>query len=243
MALPGDIILFASANMPEDDTATSGGAIDLDTRLELTQLVADAALEVVSSAAGDTTQQVTVEARDSAGVVASQTVTLNGTTPVDFTTLGVVARVLQVSMNADAAGIVTLRVDGAGATVGTIPIGERGFLCVHREGAASAGSTQDFYYKGFIKNTGAQTLASGTVIETADPPGRVTFALAATVNDTASVANRKTSPGLSFTNGSTALPASLAPADAIGIWFKFSHPASDGDQNTSVAIKIAGSVT
>lgn len=240
MALPDDLILYASASMPEDDSTTSGGAIDLDNRLELTQLSTSSALELVSSAAGDTTQSVTVEARDEDELVVSETVTLTGTTAVDLSTLGTVARVLQVTMNSDAAGTVTLREDGAGDTVGTIPPGERGFCLIHREAEASASSTEDFYYKGFIRNTGAQTLTAGTVVETNDVAGRVTIALAATLDDSGSVTNRKTSPGLTFSAGPHSLPDDLGPNEAIGVWFLFSHPAGEGDLLTTTGITIAG---
>lgn len=240
MALPADLVLYASLNMPADDSATSGGGVDVDQRLEFTQLAVDAALEILSSAAGDTTQQATVRVRNAAGVVVSQTVTLTGTTAVQLTSLGTVDRVLKVSLNADCAGVVTLRVSGAGATVGTIPIGERGFMCIHREGAASVGSTQDFYYKGFWRNTGAATLLTPSVAEYADPAGRVTFALAASLNDTGSVANRKTAPALTFNDSQKSAPASLGPGDAIGVWFKFSHPAGESDMNSTYGTKIAG---
>ncbi len=241
MALPADLVLYASLNMPEDDTATSGGAIDPDYRLTFTQIATLASIEVVSSSAADTTQQVTAEVLDDDGVtVSSQTVTLTGVTAVDFSTLGTISAVLQVTMSADAAGIVTLQTDGAAATIGTIPVGERGFLCVHREATASAGSAQDFYYKGFWKNTGAGTLTAGTISEASDPTDRVTFALAASVNDTASVANRKTAPALTFNNTAKAIPASLTPGDAIGVWFKFSHPAGDSDYSSTVSSQVSG---
>lgn len=240
MALPDDMVLYASANMPSDDTATSGGAIDPDTRLELTQIVTPTALEVLSSATGDTTQQVTVRARDTLGVVVSQTVTLTGTTPVDLSTLGTIQRVLKVSLNADCTGTVTVRGDGGSPTVGTIPAGERGFLCVHREGSASPSAIQDFYYKGFWKNTGAATLTAPLLEETLDTPDRVTFAVPAAINDSGSVANRKTAPALTFNNSAKASPSSLGPGDAVGVWFKFSHPAGEGGQATNLGTRISG---
>lgn len=239
--LPSDLIAYASLNMPSDDVSTSGGAIDVDTRVVFTQLASVAALEILSSSAADTTPQATVRARTAAGSVLSQTVTLTGVTPVSLSTLGTVERVLKVSLNADAAGIVTLRVASGGATVGTIPIGERGFLAFHREGQCSSSAEVDFYYKFFIKNTsGTDTLTSGSVAETLDSPNRITFALAASINDSASVANRLTVPALTFNNSAKSVPASLAPGDAIGVWLLAAHPAGDGSSNTSLGLQISG---
>lgn len=241
MALPDDMVLYASANMPSDDSATSGGAIDPDSRLVFVQPVSvPASIEVVSSAAGDTTQQLTVRGRNTLGAIVTQTVTLTGTTAVDLTTLGQVELVLKASLNSDCTGTVTVRTDGAVQTIGEIPPGERSFVAVHREGQASAAEVEDFYYKGFWKNTGAGTLTTPVVSETDDPASRATFALAATVNDSASVANRKTAPALTFDNNPKNVPASLTPGDAIGVWFKFSHPVADGTQSTTVSSQISG---
>jgi hypothetical protein len=242
---PNDLVAFASAGMPEDDTATSGGAIDADTRVVFTQLRSDGTLTVVSTAAGDTTQQVTVEARDPTDAVVQQTVTLTGTTPVNLNTLGTVSRVLQVTLNADAAGSVSVNtayIGGGTDVIGTIPPGERGFLCFHREGSASVGSQQDFYYKVFFKNTHAtDSLAGGSVSESSDSQARMTFALAATINDSGSVANRKTAPAaLTFDNSAKAIPGTLAPGNAIGVWIKASHPAGDVDASLTYGLSISG---
>jgi len=149
--------------------------------------------------------------------------------------------VLQVSMNADAAGIVTVRSVDDTQVLGTIPIGERGFLCIHREASSSGGGTEVFYYKAFFKNTGAGTLTSGQVSETNDAAGRVSFAVAGSVNDSGSVANRKTAPGgLTFDNAVKNIPASLAPNDAIGVWFKYEFPAGDIEWKTSNSVKVMG---
>jgi len=241
MALPDDMVLFASAGMPSDNSATSGGAIDLDTRLEFTQPTSvPTLLEAVSSAAGDTTQTITVRALDANEAVVSQTVTLTGTTSVDLNTLGQIVTILKVNLSADCAGIVTLRTDPGMQTIGTIPIGERGFLALHREGTASASATEDFYYKGFWKNTGAGTLTSPLLEELADPAARCTFAVAAAINDSVSVANRKTAPALTFNNNAKSSPSNLAAGDAVGVWFKFSHPAAEADQSTTVTNHVGG---
>ncbi len=238
-----DLVCYASANMPADDSATSGGAIDPDVRVAFTPLAADDDIEVVSSAAGDTTQSVTVRGRKLDGTVAEQTVTLNGTTAVILSTLGVVARVLKVSMSADAAGVVTVRRSVAGTTVGTIPVGERGFLAVHREFQASATAGTSRYYKVFWKNTHAtDSLNSALVSQSADPAARVTHALATSKGDSGSVTNRTTAPaGLTFDDTAKVVPTgTLAPGETIGVWLKFTHPQGEGDLSTTYTLQIEG---
>lgn len=242
MALPADLVFYCSANMPAADSGTSGGAIDLDWRAELTQPLAPGALEVVSSSAGDTTPQATVRARDTTGAVVSQTVTLTGVTAVSLGSLGTVTRVLKVSLDADAAGIVTLRMASAGATIGTIPIGERGFLCIHREAQASASATTVFYYKGFWKNTGSQTLSSGSLLDTGDA-SRIAVAVAASNNDSGSVTNRLTAPAGPTFGTSATLPASLGAGDAIGVWFRFTHPAAEATLASTITNTINGTAS
>ncbi len=91
-----DLIFYASANKPTDDTSAGGGAIDTLERVTFDDVAANDDLEVVSSNAADTTQQITVTARLPSGAVSQQTVTLNGTTAVILSTLGVVERVERV---------------------------------------------------------------------------------------------------------------------------------------------------
>lgn len=234
-----ELIAYASLNMPEDDTATSGGAIDPDTRVVFDQIVVDDTLRAVSSNASDTAT-VTIEARLPNGTVVSEAKALTGTTDISFNTLGTVDRVLQVTLSADAAGIVTIKTS-VGTVIGTIPIGERGFLAVHREATGSSSSTQDFYYKIFLKNTNSTfTLQSGVVTLVEDPPSRVTFALAAAINDSGSVSNRKTSPGLTFNTAQKSVPATLTAGAAIGVWLKFSHPAGEGDLSSDLILSLTG---
>jgi hypothetical protein len=242
MGAAADIVIYASVNMPADDSATSGGAIDVDQRVEFTQILANDDLEAVSSSGSDTTPQVTVRAQQADGTVVSQTATLTGTTPVVFSTLGVIERVLKVSMNADAVGTVTIRRSPTGTTIGTIPIGERGFMCFHREASAAAGSTVTDYYKVFAKNThGTDTLNSAQVVSQLEATGRITFALAASKGDSGSVANRLTSPGLTFDSLTKNVPTNaLAAGETIGIWIRAQHPAGDSGYKSTWTLRVQG---
>lgn len=242
MGAATDLSIFCSASMPSIDTGTSGGAIDLLRRPVFTQMGAPGTLTAVSSTAGDTTQTCTIRARNAAGTVVSQTVTLTGVTPVAFNTLGTVSAVLSVELSATCAGVVTIS-SSAPQTIGTIPIGERGFMCVHREATVGLVSPATYYYKVFVKNTHAtQTLSSANIIETTDALAKVDFALAATKGDSGSVANRVTSPGLTFDSLSKSPPGgTLAAGETIGVWLRFTHPAGEASLEQTLIQSVSGS--
>jgi hypothetical protein len=88
--LLSDIRLYGSANMPEADSATVGGAIDFTKRLEFegTAISPATAWDVVSSSASDTATKCQIMFRDSTGVIQTPAaVTLNGTTKVALSAL------------------------------------------------------------------------------------------------------------------------------------------------------------
>jgi hypothetical protein len=76
-----DLKWYGSATMPDDDVATAiGGAIDQAKKVHFTDV--NGTLQIVSSAAGDTTQTITVHGRNAAGALINQAIALNGTTVV-----------------------------------------------------------------------------------------------------------------------------------------------------------------
>jgi hypothetical protein len=78
-----DIRLYGSANMPEADGATVGGAIDFTKRIEFADIAANGLFDAVSSSASDTATKIIYLYRDASGVALSnETLTLNGTTKV-----------------------------------------------------------------------------------------------------------------------------------------------------------------
>ena len=250
MPVAADLVAFASLNMPDADTGTSGGGIDLDRRVDFTPLAANDDIEVISNNAGDT-QNCTIEARLASGAIVSETKALTGTTAAIFSNLGVVERVLKVELASDAIGTITVRRSVAGATLRTIPVGERGFMAIFRK-CASSGAQEDFYCKLFLKNThGSQALLSALVKQNADPQARVTHLLAAAVNDSASVANRKTVPAAAdtqdpdtFDDTDKAVPGTdLGFGAAIGVWLRLRLLASDPAFNSSYTVELAGQST
>lgn len=241
-----ELVAYHAATQSDTDVGTVGGAIDPLRRPDFTQLGSNAALEVVSSAAGDTSQTITVEGRNAAGSIVSETKTLTGTTAIQLSTLATVERVLKAELSATCVGIVTVRVTSAGATVRTIPIGERGFSAVFRKGSSSTSGAVTYYAKIFWKNTNATlSLLAAAVTESADPTGLVDHGLAATVSDSGTATTRLTAPaGVTFASTSAAVPGTdLAAAAAIGVWLRLSLLTSNAAVRSTYTSQIAGSTT
>jgi hypothetical protein len=76
--LPSDIVVYGSADMPETDGATIGGAVDFTRRVAFYDVGPTGSVDVISSASSDTATKIVYSGRDSAGTIQSQTLTLNG---------------------------------------------------------------------------------------------------------------------------------------------------------------------
>lgn len=246
--LSTDLILYASANAPDTDAALNGGAIDALRRVDFTQLAANDDIEVVSTSASDT-QSCTITGRNAAGSVVSETKSLTGVTAAIFSTLGVIERVLTVELASVAIGTITVRRSVAGATVRTIPVGERGFMALFRKAASDPAVQKDYYTKVFFKNAhGTLSLLAATVKQNADPDARINHLLAAAVNDTATVANRVTAPAAAdtqdpdtFDDTDKAVPGTdLAAGAAIGVWLRLRLPTADAPHRTTYTIELSG---
>jgi hypothetical protein len=83
--LISDLRLYGSANMPEADGSTVGGAIDFTKRVEFEGSSISTLFDAVSSSASDTATKITYSGRDSTGVVQTETLTLTGQTKVNGT--------------------------------------------------------------------------------------------------------------------------------------------------------------
>src|SRR5215471_3311375 len=83
--LPSDIVVYGSANMPESDGATTGGAIDFTRRVAFYDIAPTGSVDVISSSTSDTATKISYYGRDPTGVIQSQTLTLNGQTWVTGT--------------------------------------------------------------------------------------------------------------------------------------------------------------
>lgn len=238
-----DLVLFASANVPDSDSGTSGGAIDLLRRFDYAQIAATDNVEVVSD--GSDTRNITIEGRLANGQFASEVIALNGTTPA--TSANQYERVLKAELaSADGSRTVTVRRATGDTLIRTIPPTERGFMAFFRRTASDPSVQKDYYIKGFWKNThGTLTLTSAVVKQNADPDARITHALAASLDDSGSVANRVTSPGLTFNDTDKNVPNSqnLTAGAAIGTWFNLTLPAGDSPHKTTYTSELAGQTT
>jgi hypothetical protein len=245
-----DIVFYGSANMPENSASTSGGAIDLTTKVIFTDIAATDQVTVISSNAGDTTQTVTVYGRDAAGTIVSEPLSLNGTTRV--TGAQAFERILKVVVSASHAGTITVTRDNS-ATFTEIGTLETGVLVLRRlfydsAADASGGSTRNFYEKIFIKNNNSTTtLSAATVKEQTDPTGNVTFDLEDATNDTNSVANRLSAPsGMlgSFDSSDKTVPGGdLASTESIGVWLKLTLAAGTAAAKSTYTIRLTGTTT
>jgi hypothetical protein len=78
-----EVVVYGSANMPEDDVSTVGGAVSFSTAVFFGDLVANSVMNVVSSSASDTAATLAVTGRSAGGIIQTDgALTLNGTTPV-----------------------------------------------------------------------------------------------------------------------------------------------------------------
>jgi hypothetical protein len=242
-----DLVAYAGLSMPEDESSTVGGAVDVDNRVVFTDIAATDDVEAVSSSAGDT-MNLTVTGRSAGGATVSQTKALTGVTFITFDTLAAVERVQKALLASDAAGAVTVRRATGDTTIGVIPAGERGFTRLFINAFSDVGA-KDYYMKFFWKNTHATlALLNAVVQQSADPTGKITHLIAAAVNDTATSANRLTAPSAAntldpdtFDDTDKNVPGTdLAAASRIGVWLKLALGAAEAPIKSTYTSQIAG---
>jgi len=248
-----DIVYYASASMPEDNSTTSGGAIDTTTYVipsssSLWNSLSDT-VEVLSSAAGDNTQTVTIYGRLATGVSTSDVISLNGTTVV----AGAVTfdRINKIVVSGAHTGTITVRKATGDTTLASLPTGilasRRMFLNATAD--VSTGSSRDYYEKIFIKNThGSLSLLGATVQENSDPSSNIAFNIDNAVNGTTSVASRlntvPSSQNASFDSADKTVPGTnLAAGAAIGVWLKLTLAAGASPSTSTYTLRMTGSST
>lgn len=236
-----DLILYASANMPTDDTSPSGGDIDTGVRPVFVQLTAAAPIAAVSD--GSDTRQVTLIGRDPGGALVSETLTLNGTTEV--LSSQTYERLLRAMLSAsDPARTVALKQGSGGPTIATIPPYEVGVTATFIN-SASSGAVETRYEKLFWYNAhDSLTLNAAQVVLTEDPAGTIQIGLETTKNSDASVANRKTAPsGVTFVDDNVAVDVpggTLAAGEYIGVWVKQVLAAHGAPVRSTYTLRLIG---
>lgn len=245
--------LFCSIAHPLTDSGIPGGTCDTSMRAMFTDIAADDDLEVLSDDAADTTVPFTIRALDPSGNTVVQTSTLNGTTAVIFSTLGVIERVEEAFLSTPAVGNVTVRRSVGGATVAVIPAGERGFRRVFRRAYSHPDDAKDYYEKIFVRNLHTYyTIANVSVEENTDPTGFLTFAVSASLDDEAFSTSRLDSPAVADLQAPDTFDASLKmipgtgsnldPEHNAGVWLKMSIPAAQAVFKNTYTLEIAGEV-
>lgn len=82
---PNDIYFYGSANMPDTDGVTTGGAVSFSRKIAFDDITPAGTMNYVSSSASDTAVIITLTGRDGTGAKQSEAKTLTGTTPVTGT--------------------------------------------------------------------------------------------------------------------------------------------------------------
>jgi len=241
-----DLIYYLSGNRPTDDVSTSGGAIDTTARLLDQQVSANEAPSAVSDAAGDTAVDVTIVGRSGTGAEQTETNTLNGTTPVAFTST--FDRILSITLSGAATGTVTIS-NATDGTIHTFAPGELVGAILFQKADSQSGSAVTYYEKLFVKNTnGASALNAAELTLTADPTAVLQIAAASAKDDAESVANRATAPAAvsAFADDNTAVSVPtgiLDVGEAIGVWFELSLSAGQAATVTSGTLQVSGTST
>lgn len=248
MPAASDLVKYLSANRPEDDASTSGGAQDANARPVDTQ-VPDGSpedLDVVSDDAGDTTQTLTITYRRADGTVGTATPTLNGTTPVTAVAGENVERILEMTLASAATGTITVSGNTSATTFHAFAPGETDAKILFYGASSDPSVIKTRYEKEFWENTHAtEALLSAEVELTADPNSIYEMGVAGAKDDTESVANRETAPtGETFVDDGVAqsVPGTdLLAGEAIGVWIKQTLAAGAAAAKPTFTTQLSGS--
>jgi hypothetical protein len=238
------LVRFSSASEPTDDISTTGGAIAVTSRPELTQFTAAAKLSLTSD--GSDVRSATVDYRDATGALLQEVIVL--TSAVEKLSTATMSRIERVALSAtDVARTVTLKQGTGGTTIGTITPNET-TRHIRFRNSASAASQKIRYEKDFWRNgDGALTLLSPSVLLTADPAVKIRIGVATAYGDTVSVANRLTSPaGITFVDDGVAptMPSGgIAAGSAIGVWIEQTLAINDVAQTSTYTTQLSGQST
>jgi hypothetical protein len=134
--VPNQIILYGSADMPEADSATVGGAVDFTKRVGFYDLPSTQAVDVVSSSTSDTATKIQISGRDSTGTIQTPAaITLTGQTLISSAFSGQTFQRL-------IAGVITGgAIAGLSNPGGTAAVGDVGVLSHTREISAHTAQT------------------------------------------------------------------------------------------------------
>jgi hypothetical protein len=240
--LESELKRYGAASRPEDDVSVSGGAIDAACILDVTQLAANDQIRVVSDNAADT-MNGTLRVRNAAGEIVSETLALNGVTPVVFAATA--ERFLSFSLASAAAGNVTVeRNTGPNDDVAILEPGITDATLLFLNSTSEASLTTR-YEKEFWRNENATlSLTSAEITLTADPSASIRIGLATEKDDAVSLSDRKTAPGgVTFVDDSIiqSVPTgNLGANEAIGVYIELQRATDAAPIKTSYTTRLAG---
>jgi len=241
-----DLVVVASANMPEDDVSLSGGVVDLAVKMTFTDIDVADTVNIVSDNANDDIV-LRVFGKDASGADVTEDLTLSSgtaTTPdAGAQTFLTIDKVVKQSGTRAAGATVTLYRTSAGDPLATFEAAsvsptDTEITTVRKifYDATSGAAQKLLYEKVFYHNNNATfTLSDANIqIEAFTPPGSLTFAvgLSATLDDSASVAQRlDTAPGgVSFVapgvDVAVANSQNHSPGSDQGVWIRITIPLS-----------------
>jgi hypothetical protein len=251
----GDLIAYQSDLMVEDDTTVNpGGAIASTDRrvIDFTNEPINTTIEALSSVSGDTARTVTVRGRNAAGAIVTDVIAMNGT---DSTTVmqdpsspNIFERIIQVTLDAAATGIITVRhVSDAGDII-AIPIGCLDVKRLFVNAQSDPSVTKTRFEKIFWKNTHGSLDLLGATVELTDDgaTNTITMALATTIDDSVVAPDRATAPtpvGTFVTTGAAqTMPGGvdLGFGKAIGVWLKQTLGTGQAAFNEQFTTELAG---
>lgn len=240
-----DLPQFQAASMPEDDSSTTGGAISTTGMAEITDIAATDTVQGLSD--GADTRDLTVYGRLATGAIDSETITLNGTTPVATTKQ--FERIMKAVLSTGSGTrTVTLRRTTGATLICTFPPNIVSQRRLFYDSSSNPSAQKIRYEKIFRKNAHATiTLTSAAVKLTSDPANRYRIGCAPSVGDSATVTNRVTAPaGVTFVDDSvsqTVPGGNVIAGQAIGIWVEQNLPQNDSPHKNSVTVELSGSTT
>jgi len=244
-----DIKIYGSLNMPTGDGSTAGGAIDTTTRI----VFDDATLAgtfgphpvAFSSTVGGDNQNCTFYGRDAGGVIVSEQLTLNGTTPV--TGVQSFSRILMIDFATSHAGTVGVRQGGGSFT--PLAYMEAGVDTLRRPfynviADSDGGSQRVFYEKVFVKNNhGTLTLQDAGMSGGGPMATYTAFGIESGLNNSQSVTNRLTAPtGVSpyVNTAQNIYTSNLAAGSGQGVWLRLTLAAGQTPLNDIYSIQVTG---
>ena len=254
----GQLIIYASSGMPEDDSTVTGGDINSGIRLQFDDLEASTTIVAYSTSNVDI-NTLTVYGRNNAGSIVNEAITVSGT-GLSLGGSTTFSGIFKATLS-HATGFGLITVSGSSQNVvAKIPINESGFRLPFYAATSAAGSSKTFYEKVFVKNrSGSSTLNTANVIQIADTgvSSKITFGLEngkscpgpfllSGVGPTGLVANRLTVPSHvdSFGSGTSGVwpsgTGNLEPTAYQGVWLKLSLDAGEGKLDSFYEINASG---